>query len=272
MLLEPLDPLFAGLKLPPGIVPSLTIHRRLGLGNLEQDAHVLIGASAETPFLLSRRFGDGRILMFTVSADRIWSDLPLSPFFLPLIQQAVRFAAGAGRDCTQVLPSPSFALSDVIGKIPDGSTLIDPDQKVLPIRRVQKSGKEGEIGLFVDTVTKPGYYFLSRGDGSAPEPAIAVNVDRAESNLRPIKIEEIAATIGVKNVSISTDRQELERQIQEHRVGRPLSEVAFWAILLISILEIFIANRGSRKRTTLSETLTVHSSGRVLSKSAEATA
>jgi hypothetical protein len=270
LLLEPLDALFAGLKLPPGIVPSLTLHRRLGIASLERDAHVLIGASGDTPFLLSRRFGDGRVLMFTVSADRVWSDLPLSPFFLPLVQQAVRFAAGAGRDITQVLPSASFAISDVLGKIPEGAALIDPDQKVLPIRRVQRTGREGDIGFYVDNMTKPGYYFLSQGNKSAPEPVIAVNVDRAESDLHPIRPEEVPDALGVKNVSISTDQQELEHQIQEHRVGRPLTEVAFWVILVLSALEIFIANRASRKRLTLSETLSVHSSGRVLSKSVAA--
>jgi hypothetical protein len=171
-----------------------------------------------------------------------------------------------------VLPSASFAISDVIGKIPDGASLIDPDQNVLPIRRVQKSGKEGEIGLYADHVTKPGYYSLSLGNKAEPQPVIAVNVDRIESDLRPIKPGEVAEAIGVKNVMVSTDRQELERQIQEHRVGRPLTELAFWLILIISALELFIANRASRKRTSLSETLTVHSSGRVLSKNAAASA
>jgi len=268
VLLEPLDALFAGLKLPPGVVPSLTIHRHLGLAGLEKDAHVLIGASGETPFLLSRRFGDGRVLMFTVSADRLWSDLPLSPFFLPLIQQSVRFAAGAGRYSTQVLPSASFAISDVLGKLPDGATLIGPDQSVMPIRRVQKTGRESDIGLYVDNLTKPGYYSLSLGNKSDPQPVLAVNVDRIESDLSPIKPAEVPGVLGIKGVSVSTDQQELERQIQEHRLGRPLAELAFWLVLIISVLELFIANRTSRKRMTLSDTLTVHSSGRVLTKTA----
>ena len=270
MLTEPTDALFAGLKLPPGTVPSITLRRRLGVGKLEQDAHMLIGASANVPFLLSRRFGEGRVFMLTASADRIWSDLPLSPFFLPLVHQTVLFAAGAGHDGTQVQPAASFALSDVLSKVPDGASLVDPDQVTLPIRRVQKSGRGGEIGYYVDNVTKPGYYSMLQGNGTAGDPIFAVNADRAESDLHPINPRDIAATLGITNVSVSTDRQELERQIQEHRVGRPLVEVALWAILLLSILEIFLANRSSRKRTTLSETLTVHSSGRVLTKTSVA--
>ena len=272
VILEPLDPLFAGLKLPPGIVPSVTIHRHLAVASLEPDAHVLIGASAETPFLISRRFGDGRVFLFTVSANRIWSDLPLSPFFLPLIQQSVWFAAGSGRDGTQAKPSASFAISDVIGRIPEGAVLLDPDQKELPIRRVQKTGGVGENSFNVDNVNKPGYYCLSLRDGSAPLPVFAVNEGRSESDLRPIDPAEIPGLLGVKNVLVSTGQQELEHQVQEHRIGRPLSELVFWAILLVSCVELFVANRASRQRTVLSETLTVHSSGRVLSKRSESPA
>ena len=271
-ILEPLDPLFAGLKLPPGIVPSISIHRHLGVAGLEHDAHVLIGASAETPFLISRRFGDGRVFLFTVSANRIWSDLPLSPLFLPLVQQAVWFAAGAGRDTTQVRPAASLAISDVLGKIPEGAVLLDPDQNVLPIRRVQKAAKVGEIAFHVDNVNKPGFYCLSLGDKATPQPVIAVNEDRIESDLRPINPAEIPAVLGIRNVSVSADLQELDHQIQEHRIGRPLSELVFWAILLVSAIELFLANRACRQRTTLSETLTVHSSGRVLTKPSESSA
>ena len=270
VLLDPLDPLFAGLKLPPGIAPSATIHRRLGLGKLQEGGKILIGASAETPFLVSRRFGDGRVLLFTVSADRHWSDLPLSPFFLPMVHQAVRFAAGANRDKLQVAPATSFTLSDVISKVPDGSSLQGPDGETLLIRRVQKQGgRQDDVALFVDNVIKPGYYSLAQGTGGAPEPLMAVNVDRSESDLKPLKADEVPAILGIKNVSVVTDRQELERKIVEHRVGRPMSEVTLWLILLTAIFEVFLANRCSRKRTTLSEVLHVNASGRVASIHAE---
>ena len=271
VLLEPLDPLFAGLKLPPGISPSITMYRRVGFASaLEQEAKTLIGASAEIPFLQSRRFGDGRVLMFAVAADRQWSDLPLSPFFLPIVQQTVRFAAGVGRDKVQVMPASSFLLSDVIGKVADGSSLIGPDGETLLIRRVQKQGgRQDEFSLFVDNVTKPGYYGLAQAGQPAAEPLMAVNVDRMESDLKPIKAEEVPGVLGLKNVTTVTDKQELDRQVQEHRVGRPMSELAMWLVLILGVVEIYMANRSSRRRTTLSETLHVNASGRVASIHAE---
>jgi len=211
------------------------------------------------------------VLLFAVSADRQWSDLPLSPFFLPLVQQTVRFAAGIGRDKIQVMPASSFLLSDVISKVPDGASLLGPDGETLLIRRVQRQGgRQDDVALYVDNVIKPGYYGLAQQGSQSAEPLMAVNVDRSESNLKPVKPDEIPAILGLKNVTVATERQELERQIQEHRVGRPMSEVAMWLILVLAVVEVFMANRASRKRTTLSDTLHVNASGRVASIHTEA--
>jgi len=142
-LLDPLDPLFSGLKMPPGASPGAAVQRRLVFDKLDPNGKALIGASSENPFLVSRVFGTGRVLLFSVSADRQWSDLPLSPFFLPLVHQAVHLACGIGEDKVQVQPSSSFVLSDVISQVPEGATLIAPDHTSLPIRKVQKEGRGG---------------------------------------------------------------------------------------------------------------------------------
>ena len=101
---------------------------------------------------------------------------------------------------------------------------------------------------------------------------MAVNVDRSESDLRPIAPEEIPSVTGLKNVTVSTSQEELLRQVQEHRVGRPLSEVALWAVLILSALELTMANRACRKRATLSDSITVNASGRVIGKGARSVA
>ena len=256
VLLDPLDPLFAGLKMPPGVSPAATVQRRLAFGKLNPDAKALIGASSENPFLLSRPFGAGRVLLFSLSADRRWSDLPLSPFFLPLLHQTVRLACGLGMDRFQVQPAASFDLSEIIaGDLPDNAALIGPGDVSLPIRKVQKTGREGDYSLLVDHLEKPGYYTLA-GQSS---PLLAVNVDRSESDLKPVAPDAIP-----KSIIVSTSTDELLRQVQQHRVGRPLSELALWIALALSALELFVANRACRRRATLSETISINASGRVL--------
>jgi hypothetical protein len=272
VLLDPLDPLFAGLKMPPGVSPGVTVLRRLAFDKLNPDGKALIGASSENPFLLARNFGAGRVFLFSLSADRQWSDLPLSPFFLPLIHQTVRLACGIRQDKLQARPSSSFILSDIVSQVADGTTLIGPDHRSLPIRKVQKTGSGGDYALVVDNVTRPGYYFLSQNGPGAAEPLIpvmAVNLDRSESDLTPVAPTDIPAVTGLKNVTVSTTPDELLRQIQEHRVGKPLSELALWGVLLLSAIELYMANRACRKRPSISDALTVNASGRVTSKHAE---
>ncbi len=111
-LLKPTDPVFEAFHLPPGTVPAVTIRQRLALP-AEPSVEVLLSAGEATPFLVSRSVGHGRVLLFTVSADRRWSDWPLSPFFLPLVHQIVYYAAGAGREpafqwVTTELPTPGI--------------------------------------------------------------------------------------------------------------------------------------------------------------------
>ena len=97
-LRQPRDPLFADLKLPPGSVPAITARRQLTLDGSAPAApqtQPLLTLADTAPLLLAREFGKGRVLLFTVAADRRWSDLPLSPIFLPIVHQIVQVSAGA---------------------------------------------------------------------------------------------------------------------------------------------------------------------------------
>ena len=78
---------------------------------------------------------------------------------------------------------------------------------------------------------------------------------------------EVPTLLGIKTVSVSRDKDDLMRHIEEYRVGRPLSESVFWLVLLLAMLEMFVANRQSRKTAGLSERLNIDLAGRVRAKS-----
>jgi hypothetical protein len=85
------DPIFADLKLPPGSAPAVTVRR--GLAGVTA-GEMLLSVGDQMPLLVGRTFGRGRVLLFTVAADRTWSDLPLTPMFLPILHQIVHVSAG----------------------------------------------------------------------------------------------------------------------------------------------------------------------------------
>src|SRR5262249_14190055 len=47
------------------------------------------------PALIESRLGEGRVLLWASTVDRDWTNLPIQPVFLPLVQQATRYLARA---------------------------------------------------------------------------------------------------------------------------------------------------------------------------------
>jgi hypothetical protein len=61
-----------------------------------RDHRVLLRLLGGAPLLLERRVGRGRVLLWTTSIDRDWTDLPLRPAFLPMVRALVLRASGQG--------------------------------------------------------------------------------------------------------------------------------------------------------------------------------
>lgn len=185
-LLQPQDPIFAGLKLPPGVVPTLNARRWLRpVVEPAPTGEVLVMLGEETPLLWSRAVGAGRVLLFAISADRHWSDLPLSPWFLPLIHQIVLTHAGADK-------TPLY-----------------------------------EWG------SQPGFQ---------RDPDRAINLPRAESNLQPIRPEQLP----LPNAHVARDVPELLRVMAQHRQGRPLTELMLWLVVVLALVESWLAHHRLR--------------------------
>ncbi|MBN2525402.1 MAG: BatA domain-containing protein [Deltaproteobacteria bacterium] len=55
------------------------------------EREVLVQLADGLPLLLERKIGKGTTLLLTTTIDRDWSDLPIRPGFLPLIQRSTRY-------------------------------------------------------------------------------------------------------------------------------------------------------------------------------------
>ena len=261
-LVKPGDPLFSSMKLPPGSVPTVAARRHLEWGPLEREAEPVLSAGQSEPFLLRRQLGRGHVLFFAVTADRRWSDLPLSPFFLPIAHQIVLFSSGEAEQRLFVWGGRTLNLTDILSDAPESASLLSPTDAALPIQRMRR---EEQTELLVENAIEPGIYRLSDGTND-PAPALAVNLGRRESDLTPISSREIPEVLGVRDVSVARGRADLERLVQEKRIGRPMAEILLWLALLVAALELFMANRASARRPGLTDKLVIEESGRVRSK------
>ncbi len=253
------DPLFAGFALPPGAIPTLSIRRHLAWKQLEPEARTVIAAGNDLPFLSSRYVGKGRVLLCSVSADRRWSTLPTTAFFLPMVHQIVQFGAGLAREPPYLWTSPTLLLSEIIPDAHESDRFLTPRGTDLSVRPVRK---EANVLLEADGVDEPGIYLRLRS-GGVKEPAFAINLRREESNLEPVDTVALPALTGLRELRVTRDPAQLQQAIDEHRRGRPLTEAFFWMAFVLAVAEVLLANRISRRRTTAAGAVQVDASGRV---------
>jgi len=264
---KPQHPILRTLKLGPGGAPVITVSRRLDWDSFQPGAETLIMMGEREPFMVSRDFGRGRVIMLAVPGDRSWSSFPLSPFFLPLLHQIVQFGAGIMGSQIYMPTTRSLPLSECLPTAQASSLLQDPDRKNVPVR---SSIVEGKTVLRADDLLTPGIYWISKtSGGSDMEPAFALNVERSESNLAPIKREDIPKRIGLDRVNVASDKEELMRIIKDFRVGQTLGEVFLWIAFILSIVEVFYANLKARAAPSLVDRLGVEASGKVTAGKAE---
>ncbi|MBN1557480.1 MAG: BatA and WFA domain-containing protein [Lentisphaerae bacterium] len=258
---QPDHPLLRGLR--RGGLPSLTLRRRLAWETFRDGAEVLVRAGPVYPFLVVAPCGRGRMLTAAVSADRLWSDFPLSPYYLPLLQRIVEFGAGVGTAPPYLETAASLALNEHLPEAAHDSVLRGPDGRQIPIRGTVA---EGRTVLTAEGLTAPGIYTLAGPDRPDPAPALALNAPRAESDLTPLEPAAVLRLLGVSRLVLADSLEALRKRIEEHRVGRTFAEPLLWLALFLAVLEFCYANILLRPGPTLSDTLRVEASGKVRSR------
>jgi hypothetical protein len=145
-------------------------------------ARVIARLGDQTPLLLEKRIGEGRVVLFTSGLDNLTNDFPLQPTFVPFIEQTARYLGGSERQ--------------------GGARLVDA---YLDLRTVREQGQgvevtdpEGKRPLTLDEaasaqsfqLSEAGYYQLRLANGRRDE--VGVNPDPKESNLDVIPDDVLA--------------------------------------------------------------------------------
>ncbi len=246
------------LSLPPGTVPTVALKRVLTLGELQENAAVLVTAGDGVPFMTGRAVGRGRVFMFAVAANRDWSTFPLTAFFVPVVHQLIRQGAGASVQPTHLVPGSNIPANESIPNYREDDAIATPSGAQLAVK------DNGNRTFFIESLTEPGIYTRAKAGAAQPEPVLAVNTDRFESRLTPITPQELTEWTGFKKLLTAKDPEELTRLIDEYRNGRSLAEVFLWIALLLSLLEWWFANRALRTQTGATEKMTVDLAGKVV--------
>lgn len=240
------------------VTPTIALKRIQTFGPLAEGAAVLITAGSDTPFMLGRAVGRGRIFQFAVSADREWSSLPVTAFFLPIVHQLIRLGAGAAIQPPNIFLGSNILANESIPNYREDDLITGPSGALLPIK------DSGNRTFVIESLTDPGVYMRTKGTAAEAEPILAVNADRAESYLAPVTEAQLNEWTGFRRLVAAKDPEELFRQIEEFRNGRKLTELFLWLALALALIEWWYANRILRQKTGAIEKMSVDLAGKVV--------
>jgi hypothetical protein len=167
----------------------------------------------------------GHCLVVNASADRSWGDFPLSPAFVPLVQQIARFSA------SQWGHSQPLTVGDPIPlppSLPRDKTisLTFPDGRKQPV-----SPRPSQYPL-VERAELPGFYEPAVGDQKTVVP---VNIDRQESNLSPVGPGALEKCLPHSELVNLVGVAALRQWLSQSKGMAPV-----WPLLLLAALALFL--------------------------------
>jgi hypothetical protein len=146
------------------------------------DSRVIVRLGDQTPLLLEKRIGEGRVVLFTSGLDNLTNDFPLHPAFVPFIEQSARYLAGSERQ-GGARPVDAYLELRNARERAQGVEVTDPEGK-----RPLTLGEAASAQSF--QLTEAGYYQLRLANGRQNE--VGVNPDPKESNLDVIPDDVLA--------------------------------------------------------------------------------
>ena len=145
-------------------------------------ARVIVRLGDQTPLLLEKRIGEGRVMLLTSGLDNLTNDFPLAPAFVPFVEQTARYLAGSERQGGARVVDAYLELRNAKERA-QGVEVTDPEGK-----RPLTLGEAASAQSF--QLTEAGYYQLRLADGRQDE--VGVNPDPKESNLDVIPDDVLA--------------------------------------------------------------------------------
>lgn len=196
------------------------------------------------PALLERKWGKGRVIVFTSTIDRDWNDLPIRTTYLPLIHQISQYLARTltGEEGEEILVGQPKTLS--WEEKEEAIRVIDPQGKMTTLPGKVKEGRREAVYL---ETRIPGLYNVAgqrEDEGKLSEAAFAVNVDPAESNLVKISHEETSQLLGEEAVEFVREDYQLSREGGKGERAYKLWGPLLFCLLILAAFEGLVVRKG----------------------------
>jgi hypothetical protein len=212
---------FYALNVDPGVGPGA--------------ARVIVRLGDQTPLLLEKRIGEGRVVLLTTGLDNLTNDFPQHPAFVPFIEQTARYLAGSERQ-GGARTVDAFLDLRTAKEQAQGVEVTDPEGK-----RPLTLGEAASAQSF--QLTEAGYYQLRLANGRQNE--VGVNPDPKESNLDVIPSDVLSLWQG-KGGQSSQDAANPNKPPNPATPPKT-PQMLWWYVMLLvlasAVAESFLASR-----------------------------
>jgi len=192
-------------------------------GGAARSEHVIVSYDDGAPALVEARRGLGRVVLYTSTVDREWSDWTIRTSFLPAMQRLAAWLAG---ELEQRPTAPSVVGEPRAVPAPSGKRvvgLVGPDRR-------ERAAKGGSLAPDL-----PGLWQVKVEEGGAtrldPSLAFAVRADPRESDTRRLEPSELTAWFGGAT----------HARVAAETGGGESRSVPLWSILLAIAVAAFLS-------------------------------
>jgi len=192
------------------------------------------------PGILESRYGKGKVIFITVSADHLWGEFPKHPSFVPFSHELVRYLSLRSTKGRAFAPGDYIALSSLAGCESAVSTGGPSSGEILSLE--PRAFRSGHV-----LVERPGNFVVRtsiprKAPGVALEKRFSVNLDPEESRLIRIPEENLRALLPEGPLA-PDKRGALRRALAGKRPGVEISHWLVVALLSLATLEGLFASR-----------------------------
>ncbi|PTX92025.1 hypothetical protein DB346_24030 [Verrucomicrobia bacterium LW23] len=225
------------------------------------DPSVIARTGGNEPVAVEWPYGTGRVVVFGSTATPQWTNLPLHPAFVAVVQRLVGFLNRQQAARLVLRPGETFEVPvsmDLLGKDFSAVTPREKDRRVAG--RIDVNNGKATL-RFRDT-SATGAYQLFLGDETTPLAVFGVQTDPAESDVRQMEKASVDAfaegpkpgdAAATSTASTPSDRSAptpspaaATAAKPRYEVGREYWTLLIWVAAIVVIVETVLAHRFSR--------------------------
>jgi hypothetical protein len=197
-------------------------------------SRVVARLTDQTPLLLEKQMGEGRVLLLASGLDNLTNDFPLHPDFVPFVEQTAFYLSGTARRSGSRLVD-SFIDLRTSKEEAVSVEVIDPQGRRPLSLKEAASAKTYQV-------TQAGFYELRLANGR--QDVIGVNPDRRESDLEVLSPDILSLWTGKNTAGPSGSAAERVAPPPEDK-SKPYG--LWWYVMLLglgaALAESWVASR-----------------------------